>query len=37
MDLREIGYECVDWIHVAQDKNQWATLVNAVEMNIRVL
>jgi len=22
MDLREIGWEGVDWIHVAQDKDQ---------------
>jgi hypothetical protein len=35
MDLREIGWEGVDWMHLAQDKNQWRTLVNAV-MNLRV-
>jgi hypothetical protein len=23
MDLREIGCENVDWIHLAQDKNRW--------------
>jgi hypothetical protein len=23
MDLREIGREGVDWIHLAQDRNQW--------------
>jgi hypothetical protein len=35
MDLREIGWECVDWIHLAQDKDLWRTLVNTV-MNLRV-
>jgi hypothetical protein len=30
MDLREIGWEGVDWMHLAQDKNQWWTLVSAV-------
>jgi hypothetical protein len=23
MDLREIGWEGEDWIHLAQDRNQW--------------
>jgi hypothetical protein len=23
VDLREIGWESVDWIHLAQDRNQW--------------
>jgi hypothetical protein len=22
-DLKEIGWEGVDWIHLAQDRNQW--------------
>jgi hypothetical protein len=37
IDLREIGLGwCgVDWIHLAQDRNQWRALVNTV-MNIRV-
>jgi hypothetical protein len=26
MDLREIGLEHVDWIHLAQDKDQWGAL-----------
>jgi len=30
MDLREIGCEVVDWIHVAQVKDQWRTLVYIV-------
>jgi hypothetical protein len=28
MDLREIGWEVVDWMHLAQDRNQWRALVN---------
>jgi hypothetical protein len=35
MDLREIGWEDVDWIHPAHDRYQWRTLVNTV-MNLRV-
>jgi hypothetical protein len=23
MDLREIGLKSVDWIHLAEDRNQW--------------
>jgi len=23
MDIRETGWEGVDWIHLAQDTNQW--------------
>jgi hypothetical protein len=30
MDLREIGWEDVDWIHVTQDRDQWWALVNMV-------
>jgi hypothetical protein len=30
MDLREMGSEVVDWIHLAQDRNQWWALVNTV-------
>jgi hypothetical protein len=33
MDLREIGWEGVDWIHLAQDRDQWLTLVNMI-MNL---
>jgi hypothetical protein len=35
MDLREIGLEGVDWIHLAQDRDQWQALVNTV-MNLLV-
>jgi hypothetical protein len=30
MDLREIGFGGVDWIHLAQDRNRWRALVNTV-------
>jgi hypothetical protein len=32
---REIGFGGVDWIHVAQDRDQWRAVVNTV-MNLRV-
>jgi hypothetical protein len=35
MDLREIGCEIVDWIHMAQDRGHWRALVNMV-INFRV-
>jgi hypothetical protein len=35
MDLREIGWEGVDWINLDQDRYQWWGLVNMV-MNLRV-
>jgi hypothetical protein len=35
MDLREIGWDGVDWIDVAQDRYQSKALVNTV-MNLRV-
>jgi hypothetical protein len=35
MDLREIGFGDVDWIHLAQDRAQWWALVNMV-MNLQV-
>jgi hypothetical protein len=30
MDLREIGWDGLDWIDVAQDRDQWGALVNTV-------
>jgi hypothetical protein len=27
MDLREIGWEGVEWIHLAQDRDQWRAVV----------
>ena len=35
MDLREVGYRCVDWMELAQDRDRWRALVSAV-MNLRV-
>jgi hypothetical protein len=35
MDLREIVWDGVDWIDMAQDRDQWRTLVNTV-MKLRV-
>jgi hypothetical protein len=29
-DLKEIGFECVDWIDVAQDKDKLQAVVNMV-------
>jgi hypothetical protein len=36
LNLGEIGWDGVDWIHVAQDRNQWRAVVNTV-INLRVL
>jgi hypothetical protein len=35
MDLGEIGWDSMDWIDLAQDRDQWRALVNTV-MNLRV-
>jgi hypothetical protein len=35
MDVREIGWDGVDWIELAQDRDQWRDFVNMV-MNLRV-
>jgi hypothetical protein len=32
---REIEWGSMDWIHLAQDRDQWRALVNTV-MNLRV-
>jgi hypothetical protein len=36
MDLVEIGWGGVEWIHLAQDRDRWRAVVNAV-MNLQVL
>jgi hypothetical protein len=35
MDLRETGWDDVDWIDMAQERDQWRALVNTV-LNLRV-
>jgi hypothetical protein len=35
MDLREIGWDGVDWIDMSQDMDQWRALVNTV-LNLRI-
>jgi len=35
MDLEDIEYEDVDWMHLAQDRDQWRSLVNTV-MKLRI-
>jgi hypothetical protein len=35
MNLRERGWGDIDWIDLAQDRDQWRALVNTV-MNLRV-
>jgi hypothetical protein len=35
MDLREVGWGGMDWMNLAQDRNRWQDVVNAV-MNLQV-
>ena len=30
IDIREIGWESIDWIHLAQNKDTWQALVTEV-------
>jgi hypothetical protein len=35
IEFRKIGYGCVDFIHLAQDRDRWQAVVNTV-MDLRV-
>jgi hypothetical protein len=35
MDLRQVGWDGVDWIDMAEDSDRWRALVNTV-LNLRV-
>jgi len=35
MDLREVGWEGMDWIYLAQNRDRWRAFMNAV-MNLRL-
>jgi hypothetical protein len=35
MDLTEMGWKCVDWIHLAQDRDHWRAILN-MAMNLQV-
>jgi predicted nucleotidyltransferase len=35
MDLQEVGYEGIDWIRLAQDREMWRAIMNAL-INFRV-
>jgi hypothetical protein len=34
MDLKEMEYEDVDWIHMVEDRDQWRAVLNIV-MNLQ--
>jgi hypothetical protein len=33
MDIRKMMYDHVDWIHLAQDREQWRFFLNTIAMN----
>jgi hypothetical protein len=35
IDLREIGWDVMDWIDLVQDRDQWRALVNTVMNAVR--
>jgi hypothetical protein len=35
MDLGEVGWDSVEWIGLAQDRNRWRAVVNSA-LNLRV-
>jgi len=35
IDLQEVGFGCMDWIGLGQDRDSWRTVVSAV-MNLQV-
>jgi hypothetical protein len=35
MDLREIGWDGINWINLTQNRDQWRALANTI-MNFRV-
>jgi hypothetical protein len=35
MDIREIGWKDIDWMQLAQNRDQWRALVNTV-MKLRI-
>jgi hypothetical protein len=37
VDLKEIGWEGIDWIHLGQDREQWSALVNTNELSGSVI
>jgi hypothetical protein len=37
MELREIEWDVVDWIYMAQDRDQWRALVNTAALNVNIM
>jgi hypothetical protein len=35
INLKQMGWDVMDWIHLVQDRDQWRALVNTI-MNLRV-